>query len=654
VADLDRLGLIGQTVDGRYTILEQIGEGGMGTVYRAEHQRLGRQVAIKVLHQAYAKDHTALDRFFNEARAAATLGHPNIAESFDVGELSDGSPFIVLELLHGRSIDEEVGRAGRLSIRRALRIARQIAQGLDAAHQRGIIHRDLKSENVLLTERADTPDHVKILDFGVARIVENSASITQPGHMVGTPEVMPPEQILSPHTIDARVDIYAAGVILYQTLSGHKPFESVPMPALFHRILEESPPALTFLPDDVRALVEDAMARDRNHRIQTAIELRDRIDACLADLTGPAPADLTGPAPADLTGPAPADLTGPAPADLTGPVPADLSSPSLLAAPAPTLVERRSGDGRYRSLKIRAAGAAGTFALAGVVFAIVHAMGHSPGQTPPRPPAPVEVAMSAVDVPAAAPRAELAPAAPAPVAPAPDPTPPATTGSEPGTGSANEPVIEPVIEIEPQGIAGAQRPAPARPRAKTRPHTAPHGAAHTAAPREELAGVVAAPGPSDEAGDAAPAHVADEARPAATAPEAHAPAVAVPTPPPAPPPAPPSEDAPAPPVASAPDAPAVKHDEIDVAATRAAVLGHVAAIQQCYERAKMDDMTLAGAITVRITIGPDGAVTGAEVARSTIRSAAVEHCVTGEIARWHLPRPRGGHAASFLYPFVFE
>jgi TonB family protein len=107
-------------------------------------------------------------------------------------------------------------------------------------------------------------------------------------------------------------------------------------------------------------------------------------------------------------------------------------------------------------------------------------------------------------------------------------------------------------------------------------------------------------------------------------------------------------------VAAAPEAPAVKKDEIDVAATRAAVLGHVAAIQQCYERAKMDDMTLAGAITVRITIAPDGAVTGAEVARSTIRSAAVERCVTGEIARWHLPRPRGGHAASFLYPFVFE
>ncbi|HEX8115144.1 MAG TPA: serine/threonine-protein kinase, partial [Kofleriaceae bacterium] len=387
MADLDRLGLIGQTVDGRYTILEQIGEGGMGAVYRAEHQRLGRQVAIKFLHQAYAKDHEALDRFFNEARAAATLGHPNIAESFDVGELSDGSPFIVLELLQGRSIHAEVRRTGRLSIRRALRIARQIALGLDAAHQRGIVHRDLKSENVHLVERGDTPDHVKILDFGVARILENSASITQPGHLIGSPEVMPPEQILSPHTVDARVDIYAAGVILYQMLSGHKPFESVPMPALFHRILEEPPPPLTFLPDDVRALVEDAMARDRDQRIQTANELRDRIDACLAASPG---TPLRTPAPEDI--------------DITGPAPADVTSPSLLAAPVPTIVDRRGGEGRYRSLKIRAAGAAGTFVIAGAVFAVVPLTSHSPGPAPTAPPpSPAgEVAMN----PAAPPRAE--------------------------------------------------------------------------------------------------------------------------------------------------------------------------------------------------------------------------------------------------------
>lgn len=609
----------------------------MATVYRAEHKRLGRQVAIKFLHQALAKEREALDRFFNEARAAATLGHPNIAESFDVGELADGSPFIVLELLHGQSIHDEVSRAGPMSVRRALRIARQIAQGLDAAHQRGIVHRDLKSENVLLTERAEAPDHVKILDFGVARILESSTRVTQPGHLIGTPEVMSPEQIISPGTVDARIDIYAAGVILYQMLSGHKPFESVSLPALFHRILEEPPPPLTFLPDDVRALVEDAMERDRDRRIQTAIELRDRIDTCLA-------ASPTTP------------LRTPVPGDITGPVLADITAPSLRAAPMPTVVERRRGDGRHRSLMIRALGAAGTFAVAGVVFAIVHTTGHSTdratGSSAPAPslPAPAEV-VPAAPAPAGAPALASAPGptqavTERPSAPAIEPA--AESAAEPAVEPAAEPAIEVGPPDPPQVVAGAQRPVPARRHAAIlRPHTAPRGAA---LPSTELAAPATAAEPSDPASDAAPAHAADPAPPAVTPPDTRAPASAAT----APGPAPPAEAAPAPPVTPAPPTPAVKKDEIDIAATRAAVLGHVAAIQQCYERAKMDDMSLAGAMTVRITIASDGAVTGAEVTQSTIRSAAVEHCVTAEIARWHLPRPTGGRAASFLYPFVFE
>ena len=618
VADLDRLGLIGQTVDGRYTIIEQIGEGGMGTVYRAQHVRLGRQVAIKFLHQAFAKDHEALDRFFNEARAAATLGHPNIAESFDVGELAGGSPFIVLELLHGRSIHDEVSRAGRLSIRRALRIARQIALGLDAAHQRGIIHRDLKSENVLLTDRAESPDHVKILDFGVARILENSASITKPGHLIGTPEVMPPEQILSPNTVDARIDIYAAGVILYQMLSGQKPFDSLPLPALLHRILEESPPPLTFLPDDVRRLVEDAMARDRERRIQTATELRDRIDGCITALASPA-TPLRTRIPTDVVAVADLEI-------------ADTTAPSLRASPVPTPVEGRAVPGRYRSLVIRALGAAGTFAVAGALFAIFHFTGHSSGHPTGHstgsqalaPSAPVAVAMNPVDVPVAptpppapAPAAREGDVAPVVVAPAPPP--------------ASEPTPEP-IEVDPApapSIAGPLHPTPTHPHASTsRPHTARRGAAQAAASTPELSAPVAPAAPSDGA-EEAPPHAADAIRP--PAPDAHAPVVAAPGPGAGP----VTAAAAAPPVTSAaPPAPvvkAVKKDEIDVAATRAAVHTHVAAIQQCYERAKMDDLSLAGSMTVRITMAPDGAVTAAEVIRSTIRSPAVEGCVTAEM-----------------------
>ncbi|HEX7836875.1 MAG TPA: serine/threonine-protein kinase, partial [Kofleriaceae bacterium] len=390
VANLDRLGLIGQTVDGRYTIVEQVGEGGMGAVYRAQHKRLGRQVAIKFLHHEFARDHEALDRFFNEARAAATLGHPNIAESFDMGELADGSPFIVLELLKGRSIHDEIVRNGKLSIRRALRIARQIALGLDAVHQRGIIHRDLKAENVYLTEREDNPDHVKILDFGVARILENPTNVTKPGHLIGTPEIMPPEQIIAPDTVDARVDVYATGVILYQMLSGQKPYGSLPLAALLHRIIEESPAPLTFLPDEVRRLVEDAMARDRGLRIQTMTELRDRIDVCIAAITSPA-TPLRTRLPTGI-GAASHEATETAIAENTAPFP--------LAAPTPTVSQRRDVPGRHRSLVIRAVTATSALALAGVAFAVFHGTGSPPSAPLPSPPPPAQVATAPVAAPA--------------------------------------------------------------------------------------------------------------------------------------------------------------------------------------------------------------------------------------------------------------
>jgi serine/threonine-protein kinase len=641
VANVDRLGLIGQTVDGRYTIVEQIGEGGMGAVYRAQHQRLGRQVAIKFLHPEFARDHEALDRFFNEARAAATLGHPNIAESFDMGELADGAPFIVLELLKGRSVHDEIGRAGKLSIRRALRIARQIALGLDAAHQRGIIHRDLKSENVFLTDREEDPDHVKILDFGVARVLENSTSVTKPGHLIGTPEIMPPEQIISPDTIDARVDIYAAGVILYQMLSGQKPYGAMPIAALLHKILEESPPPLTALPDHVRKLVEDAMARDRDQRIQSMTELRDRIDACIVALSSPA-----------------TPLRTRLPTAVTAAVAAaaEAITPPQVAAPPATTLPMRDVRRPPRSTVMLALGAGGATALAGILFAVFHSTGSSSSAPPPPPPSPLQVATAPTAARAALPPASAKPVEPREVDPVVrDPAPAATPLPSP---AAAPPAPQHVVIEAPPPAPVAPHPEASHPRTATRvAHPAPRGA-HAPPPRPEIATTPAAPPPTHpiaEAGETPPAHGADAAEPAAaTLPAEHGPAAEVtnhgsgsPT-----------ETAPARPLTTpAPPGPAtgaVKKDEIDVAATRAAVRLHVAAIQQCYERAKMDDPSLAGALTVRITIAPDGAVTGTQVTKSTIGSSTVERCVTAEVSRWHLPRPTGGNAASLLYPFVFE
>jgi TonB family protein len=653
VANVDRLGLIGQTVDGRYTIVEQIGEGGMGAVYRAQHNRLGRQVAIKFLHTEFAKDQEALARFFNEARAAATLGHPNIAESFDVGELADGAPFIVLELLSGHSVHDEIGRIGKLPIRRALRIARQIALGLDAAHQRGIIHRDLKSENVFLTDREENPDHVKILDFGVARVLENSTNITKPGHLIGTPESMPPEQIIAPDTIDARADVYAAGFILYHMLSGRKPYDAMPITALIYKILEDSPPPLTFLPDDVRKLVEDAMARDRNQRIQTMTELRDRIDACMAALSS-----LATPPPTRV----PTDVTS-AVVPAAAAASAAASAPQL-AAPSVTTLPAQDAPHPAQRMARLALGVGGTIALAGVLSAVFHSRSHATG-SPPNvpPPPPAQVATNPAAAPAVPDPPSTRPVGLPEVGPAVHAANPA-----PVPGATALPSAPPQIAVEARQFAPVNPPAassyphPATTR-RAAAHLDPKGR-HVPVTRLELAAIPTTPAPnqpSAASAEAPLAHAAGATEPAAATPpnghdghDEHGPATTVTSHGSGSPAAIAPAATPPTPAPQGPATPAIKKDEIDVAATRAAVRPHVAAIQQCYERAKMDDQGLAGAITVRITIAPDGAVTGAQIAKSTIGSSAVERCVATEISRWRLPKPTGGTAASFLYPFVFE
>jgi hypothetical protein len=317
----------------------------------------------------------------------------------------------------------------------------------------------------------------------------------------------------------------------------------------------------------------------------------------------------------------------------------------VLAAPAPTVSEPRDVPDRHRSTVIRALGAAGTFAVAGLVFAVLHGTGHLASSHADAPAPPIEVVMTPPPAPTVAdppPRAAAAGEAERPAAP---------TVAEPAADSPDDP---------PQGIPGGAHavvpgPHPATSRLRTAPRAGHLGAqgAHAATWSEAAA---APAGPVEEGVEPAPAHGPDATRPAVTPPDPHAPAVAAPGPGSGSPPeaAPPQAQAPAAPAIAAPAAPVARKDEIDVAATRAAVRSHVAAIQQCYERAKMDDPGLAGAMTMRISIAPDGGVTGAQVASSTIRSPVVERCVTAEISRWRLPRPTAGNTASFLYPFVFE
>ena len=281
---------IGEVVEGRYKIVAPIAEGGMGTVFLAEHWLIKRKVAIKILHAELADDATMIRRFMNEALAAGTLGHPHIVESTDMGFTKSDLPYIVFEYLEGTSLAEEVARMGTLRPARALDIARQIASALDAAHGAGIVHRDLKSDNIFLVSNRARRDHVKVLDFGISRFLTASDRTARNGSLLGTPEFMAPEQVTSPEHIDHRIDIYALGVLLYEMLSGSVPFvldkqgDIAAAHALLARVLDEPPPPLAVpgAPAGLIALVGKLLAKDPAARFQTMAE----VQRALAALTG--------------------------------------------------------------------------------------------------------------------------------------------------------------------------------------------------------------------------------------------------------------------------------------------------------------------------------------------------------------------------------
>lgn len=255
---------LGERIDGRYRVIDLIADGGMGTVFLAEHTLIKRRVALKVLHQELAHDVMTVHHFFNEATAAGTLGHPHIVESTDMGHTDNGVPYIVFELLEGPLLSAEIERSGGLPTLRAVRIARQIASALQAAHEAGIVHLDLKSENVFLVERDGMADHVKVIDFGIACYLDRDRHKS----IAGTPAYMAPEQICAPESVDQRTDIYALGVVIYEMLTGRCPFEDEDQGILMRRILVEAPPQLYggSLPTSLAALVHAMMAKQPAHR----------------------------------------------------------------------------------------------------------------------------------------------------------------------------------------------------------------------------------------------------------------------------------------------------------------------------------------------------------------------------------------------------
>jgi serine/threonine-protein kinase len=270
----------GRILGDRYRIVSRLGQGGMGSVYLAEHVALGKRMAVKVLRPEYSRDEELLRRFQHEARAASQIGQENIVQVFDFGHTPEGEAYFVMEALDGESLARMLHRDGPLPLARALPIFLQICRALSAAHHRGIVHRDLKPENVFVLRRSDGSDFVKVLDFGIAKGpgAPDAKRVTRAGSIIGTPEYMSPEQAAAA-SIDQRSDVYAFGVLAYETLTGRLPFDGdTPLATLMkHQSDAPLPPRRLRpeLPPEIEEVVLRALVKRPEGRQQSMDEVAE-------------------------------------------------------------------------------------------------------------------------------------------------------------------------------------------------------------------------------------------------------------------------------------------------------------------------------------------------------------------------------------------
>ncbi len=262
-------------LDQRYRLTERIGEGGMAEVYRGTDLRLGREVAVKILRPQYASDQKFLERFLQEARAMASFSHPNIVNVYDVGR-EGRRYYIVMEYVPGTDLRHLIRQQAPLSVQQALEIARQIAAGVGAAHRKGIVHRDIKPGNVLITPSGEA----KVADFGIARAMTDTQHLTEPGVVWGTTAYLSPEQIRGEPATPAS-DVYAIGVVLFEMLTGRTPFQGEDRVAIALQHLHEPPPKLNALnprvPPSVERLVERMLSKDPAERFANADDVANVI-----------------------------------------------------------------------------------------------------------------------------------------------------------------------------------------------------------------------------------------------------------------------------------------------------------------------------------------------------------------------------------------
>ena len=279
---------LGREIEGRYRVVELLGEGGMGAVFVAEHLRLRKQVALKMIRAEFAANSQAAERFNREALATAQLDHPHVASAIDSGTLPDGEAYLVTMLVRGESLGKRLGR-GPLTWPQACVVGAQIADALAAAHAIGIVHRDLKPDNILLEARDDGSLHARVVDFGIARVsgelggavADPTQPITRMGAVIGTPGYMAPEQAVG-QQVDLRVDLYALGVIVWESVAGRTLFEAETLTELFAAQLSRPAPSLREVlpgrvPEALVGLVDRLLARVPADRPATASAVRDEL-----------------------------------------------------------------------------------------------------------------------------------------------------------------------------------------------------------------------------------------------------------------------------------------------------------------------------------------------------------------------------------------
>jgi serine/threonine-protein kinase len=278
--------LVGQVVADRYHVIKKLGEGGMGQVYLAEHVKMGRRSAIKVMNPSMVHDPDAVARFNREASNASRITHPNVCAIYDFGETPDGVIYLAMEFIEGEPLTDLLERDGALPVRRAVGIFAQVANALQAAHDLGIVHRDLKPDNIMLAQKKGG-DQVKVVDFVIAKAVggdESGQKVTKTGLVVGTPEFMSPEQ-LSGDKLDGRSDLYSLALVFYRMLAGKLPFEATTVQETMIKRLTDEPaklaasrPDLSF-PPGLQAVLDSALMRNPMERYQTVTKFADDVES---------------------------------------------------------------------------------------------------------------------------------------------------------------------------------------------------------------------------------------------------------------------------------------------------------------------------------------------------------------------------------------